>query len=409
MKAYRFPYYRCSAVCLFCFLVLFPLLFSSCEAGDGNTLKRETLFSLKIGKMEDDLDLVEHYGVPYTEKTRIVMRNGLFYIGNGNSKKVMEFNGYGDILSLFYSAETNPGPILLDTDSGSDMVSSRKAYQYPFTDVGEIAVTGSGLLLVEERAQEYQISCDEELASSLNTIVLRFSEDGEVLDYLGQEGVGGTPFPYVERIFVVDNDTIWIASRGPNRWVLFSFDNHGSLKSRSDIPPQEIPMPDGEGYAEPGIKGVFPDYTAPLLYVMVDYYRSEGDKGGIDFDQSAICIFNTETATWDSRIVLPAKRVDEQGGGFLEDDSFVTIYEALGVDRNGNLYFMAPESGDDFELMIMGRDGSVVDRSTILLEDDQIIYRDFYLSPDGILTALLAKAFGVDIVWWRSDRITEEE
>lgn len=388
------------------FLSLF-LLFS-CAPERSGRLQREELFVLEIGRMEDNLDLVEHYGVPYTEKSRLFMRDGLFYIGNGNSSKVMEFNSYGDILSLYYSPEKNPDPILLDAGSESSAQSSRKAYPYSFNRVGEIAVTGSGQLLVEERAQEYQTSFDEELGVSLNTIILRFSGSGEVLDYLGQEGVGGTPFPYVEALYVTDEDGIAVVSRGTDRWIAFMFDPNGNIVTRNDFQPDRIPLPaEGGDYAVPSIKAVFPSPDGEELMVMTDYYRLADAKGSVDFAESAVLVYNAASGSWTGRVVLPEKRVGDETIGVLDGESFVTIYDVLGIDAGGNLFFMAPESEDNFELMIMGRDGSVKNRSTVLLEDDQIIYRDFFLSPEGIVCGLLAYEFEAKVVWWRSDKVME--
>ncbi len=359
--------------------------------------------------MEDNLDLVEHYGVPYKEKSCIIMRNGLFYISNGNSSKVMEFNSYGDILSLYYSPERNPAPIMLQSETGTDTISSRKAYPYPFNRVGEIAVNENGVLLVEERAQEYQIEFDEELGTSLNTIVLRFSGNGEIQDFLGQEGVGGTPFPYVEKVFVTDQDGIVVISRGLDRWIAFLFESSGNLIRRIDLLPEEIPLPErDESYASPSIKMVFPADSGRELAVMTDFYSIADGKGSVNFSQSAVCIYDVDAEDWTDRIVLPEKRVGQDSDTLLEERSFVTIYDALGVDSKDNFFFIAPENEDNFELMVMGRDGSVINRSTILLEDNEIIYRDIFLSSEGIVTALLAYEYEAKVVWWRSDKLLEK-
>jgi hypothetical protein len=393
-------------ISIFLSFTILSLLVLSCKSGQSDILEREELFSLRFGRMEDDIDLVEHYGIPSTEKTRILMRNGLFYVANGNSGKVMVFNSYGDILSLYYNSATNPPPVMLATDSDSDAVSSRKAFSYPFTQIGEIALTGTGELLVEERAQDYQISVDEELGTRLNTIVLRFRENGEVSDYLGQEGVGGTPFSYVEALFTASDDAIVVVTRGTERWPVFWFDKDGDLLSRTDIDPSGIPVPEnGAGFAVPSIKSIFPDKNSRELYVVADYYRSNEGTGAVDFYQSAITVFDTDLQEWVDRIVLPAKRVGNDSSGMMDEPSFFSIYEALGVTRDGSFFFLAPEEGNDFELMIMRRDASVINRSRILIEDNEVMYRDFDLSPDGVLSALFAYEYEAKIVWWRSDRL----
>ena len=58
-------------------------------------LNREELFSLQIGKMDNQIDLFQVGGVMAGAKNRIYMRDGLFYLANGNSAKIMELSSYG--------------------------------------------------------------------------------------------------------------------------------------------------------------------------------------------------------------------------------------------------------------------------------------------------------------------------
>ena len=61
----------------------------------------------------------------------------------------------------------------------------------------------------DARAEE-----DEENHAYLNRVVRRFDTSGVYLDYLGQEGIGGTPFPYIEAIHVNEADEIIVVSPG---------------------------------------------------------------------------------------------------------------------------------------------------------------------------------------------------
>ena len=85
------------------------LLFTGCSGSTYSTLEKEQLFSLPIGKMEDQLDVYYDGVSSFNDKIRVLMQDGIIFIANGRGLKVMEFSSYGDILSLYY----NPGPIIL--------------------------------------------------------------------------------------------------------------------------------------------------------------------------------------------------------------------------------------------------------------------------------------------------------
>ena len=58
-----------------------------------------------------------------------------------------------------------------------------------------------------------------------------------------------------------------------------------------------------------------------------------------------------------------------------------------------------------FQLLILSPSGSVLARRNFMMDDHQISYSSFYLTSDGLITALLGKEKTADIVWWRSDKI----
>ena len=126
------------------------------------------------------------------------MRDGFFYIANGESQKIMEMNSYGDLLTLFFNEESGLVPDLELSEDSVD--TTRKAISYPFNILGPIAVDSQKTVyVVDSLPPEQQVfGTDENLL--FRQVVLRFSSDGKVLDYIGQQGVGGTPFPYIKKI-----------------------------------------------------------------------------------------------------------------------------------------------------------------------------------------------------------------
>ena len=73
------------------------------------------LFSIPLGKLENQIDLFSSSGGTTEKETHIFMRDGWFYVANGNSGKVMVFSSYGDLIFLLYNPLTNPAPVLLNS------------------------------------------------------------------------------------------------------------------------------------------------------------------------------------------------------------------------------------------------------------------------------------------------------
>ena len=68
------------------------------------------LFSLSMGKMEDQIDLFQFENAMVERANSITMRDGWFYVANGSAGKIMVFSSYGDLIFLLYNPQTNPAP-----------------------------------------------------------------------------------------------------------------------------------------------------------------------------------------------------------------------------------------------------------------------------------------------------------
>ena len=373
-------------ILIFSILVLF-----SCKGGTG--MERELLFELSLGKGEDQIDLVQMPNIPFNKKTRIVMKDGLIYIGNGNSNKVMEFSSYGDILSLFYNPHENPVPVLLTSVSEDTTSSNRNAYIFNFRNTGEIAITEKNDLLIEDTVPDNRIDYDESTETILNRIVLRFDGEGEFINFLGREGVGGTPFPYIEKIEVNSKDEIIIITRTKITWNIYWYSNNGSLKYTIRVPLDDLPVPPGEN-SIPSLETIVSGRQENAIYLKVDYYNKETTDH--NYTMSCIWEYNIDREEYTKFIRIPEPDFDEG------DD----IPGFLGVNNAGYYFFIAHETGNTFQMMVLADNGAVVARSELTMMDEEISYRDFYLDQNGLLVALLGKYDRAEIVWWRSDKLS---
>lgn len=396
-------------------VLIIILILSGCPTEKTATLKREKLFELQIGRMEDQLDMLYVPGQTVRRKTRILMRNGLFYISNGNASKLMEFTSYGDILSLFYNPEVNPEPILLresDENTGENTVSNRRAFRYPFREVGELGITGDKTLLVEDRVSEIQQEYDRDIEAMLNRVVLRFDAEGNYMDYLGQEGVGGTPFSYIESIQVTDSDEIVVIARSVQYWLVFWFSREGSLLYRATISRTNLPILE-DSKLLPSLGSIFADTDEHLLYLKIDYYgtnREDEEQGmkNIYFQISRIWWYDLEKESFGGSVDIPVRVEDFRISEYDKGKKIRNLYTMLGIAGSNVFFLMAHHRDDLFELTLLKRDGSVITRNFIEIPEKSVVYRDFHLSESGVLSALLVKEYTADVVWWRTDRFLED-
>jgi hypothetical protein len=386
-------------------------LLSSCGTGAQQQLAKEVLFTLDIGKMEDEVNIRYEKGVPFTDKTRIFMRNGIFYIGNGSSNKVMKFTSYGDILASYYNPGQNPDPFLLGREREEGKVSNRNAYPYRFNKIGELAVTSRGELLVEDKVSEAQQEWNSEYQAMQNRVVLRFDKDGNYMDYLGQEGIGGTPFTFIKNIQVTKRDEIIVISRAMRHWFVFWYGPSGALMYRMVISVENLPVPEDTNLM-PSLSTVSADIDERLVYLKIDYYGrsaegSEGGRGSVNYQRSLMWWFDLQREEFTGHVEIPVKYDERRLSEFEEKERVKRIYEYLGNTRGNVFYFLTPYGEDKFELLLLRRNGSVVARRNLEISEEGVHYRDFFLTSKGVLTALVAYEYTVDIVWWRSDRLME--
>jgi len=391
-------------------LSLCTALLFSCNSGTQDALSKEVLFSLDIGKMEDEINIRYEKGVPFSDKIRLFMRNGIFYIANSSSNKVMKFTSYGDILASYYNPEQNPEPFLLGSEE-EGKVSNRNAYPYRFNKIGELAVSSRGQLLVQDKISEAQQEWSEQYRAMQNQVVLRFDKDGNYMDYLGQEGIGGTPFPFIKDIQVTERDEIVVISRTTRYWFAFWYTPSGALQYRMVISVDNLPVPEGEQLM-PSLSTVSADVDEHLVYLKIDYYGSSSEdasagEGSVNYQKSALWWFDLEKEQFADYVEIPTKYDQRKLTEFEDKERIKRIYKYLGNTRGNVFYFMTPYGDERFELLMLRRNGNVVDRTDLELTEEGVHYRDFYLSHKGVLTALVVYENTTEIVWWRSDRLME--
>ena len=381
--------------------------------GQVRSLDRNELFALDIGRAEDEIDLFQVGGGPLKEKTRVYMRDGLVYVSNGSSNKVMEFTSYGDLLSLWYNPDTNPRPVMLQSTPTPETVTNKRAHSYAFTRVGEIAVTSDKMVVAEDLLSDERSIFDEELGVTLNRIVLRFSPSGELLDYLGQEGIGGTPFPYIEDVQVTVHDEIVVTTRTMESWLVFWYNRSGDPLYNVEISLDRLPVPQGVEVI-PQLETILPDQERRRLYLKLDYYEESydvdtGTSYGINKTTSRIYWLDLESGEYRGYVDIPRNTESISDSNVFDRETVEYLYQFAGTAPGEHLYLLSREENEQTQLLIMNTDGRVVKRRNLRVEDENVVYKTFSVSPTGILTGLIGFEDHVDVMWWRSDRLLGPE
>ncbi len=398
----------------FAILLCLALSLSSCSRKELPPLARENLFHLSIGRLEDQVDLFSIENRGELGKVRIAMQDGILYVVDGNSGKVQRFSSYGDLLMMIYNPEKNPPPLTLKTEFDAGDILTRKAIAYPLESPGEISVDSRKHVYVEDRLPEYRHQLNLERTQMLERVVLHFDNNSNFIDYLGQEGPGGNPFPYIDGLYHSVRDELAVVCKTLDGYVVYWFDREGNplfviYLNKEDVPRlKEGPVPS----SLESIK-VAPDER--LIYLKVDNYKNtidpaSGTVTGIDLENSMLWTMDIEDGSYIDNIIIPEYeyRFDDNTGV----DSYRGIYSLLGAGNGGKVYFMAPQHAgpprNGYNLFILDRHTNSRKYGFIPVEDEEQYFSCFNLSPAGIVTALLASEYELRVVWWRASGLLGE-
>ncbi len=334
--------------------------------------------------------------------TSVVMRDGIVYIGDGAANKIMEFTSFGDLVQLIYHPQENPQPVTLGDDGASAAggVVTRTAAEYPFNQLGRIAVDSRRFVYAEDRLSAERSVFDEELGVQLNRIVLRFDDRGEAVDYIGQEGIGGTPFPFIERVQITARDEVVVVASTMDTKFVYLYDPSGELIYTVRVGLDRLPIPTEDDELITVLEELVAGVDAYRIYLKISYYRTAvaedtGEEYGINFDHSRVYWLDLQSGRYTGFVELP--RGADGGEG--------EHHELIGVVDGEHIFLLSRQDAGQTRLLIMNDAGRVIRRRTLAISETDLIARSFSLTTDGVLTALLGYPSFAQVVWWRTDRL----
>lgn len=371
------------------------------------SIRENELFTIGYGSFEDELNLF-NLSTAGSVNTYMTMLDGFFYIANGESRKIMELNSYGDLLSLYYNEEVTKTPSFADSDS---VKTTKKAIAYPFNSLGPVAVDSKKCLYAVDTLPVERQETDAQNRLLLNYIVLRFNSDGTFVDYLGQQGPGGTPFPYIKKIYATKNDELVVVSETNKGPEVFWFNQNGfllyTIAFTEDTVPKLKELSDGENLSFVSIGNVVPDNVNYKLYVQVDYFSNYLDpatkvQSGIEYEKTILYPLEVETGLYEEGLDIPPH--EDTVSENLSKEVFQIPFDFLGVTDSGWFFFMVPiDKG--YLIQMVQPNGQKILKRALPVDHSEILYYSLGLNGNGIISGLFIKKTNAEIAWWRTDSL----
>lgn len=387
----------------------FALLITSCNQNDRiESLQETDLFTISYGNFEEQLAVADLNTVGNV-RYGLAMRDGFFYIVDGEGKKTMELNSYGDLLTLFYNEDSKTADLINKSEKNNSSV--HREIGFPFDYPGMIAVDSKKCIYtvctIPKNRQE--LNAEGYLCSQT---VLRFDRDGTNVDYIGQQGPGGTPFPLIKNIYTTKKDELVVICNSDNGFISYWFDKDGALKYTIYINSDNIPAVgsfDSKTDSYFTIENIIPDQNDYKFYVYVNYYNSFVDDdsmimSGINYVQTLLYTLNCDTETFEDTVSIPPYEES-----VVVDYSKLTYkipYDFMGITEDGWKYFIIKTS-TGFNIEMLQSESQKILRRQLSFNHTDNLYYNMYLSSNGIIAALYLDKDQASVVWYRTDKLID--
>ncbi|MEI6875182.1 MAG: hypothetical protein WCL50_08645, partial [Spirochaetota bacterium] len=338
------------------------------------------------GPAEDQIDLFQVEGSDSSLKTRLAMRDGVFYLSNGNAAKVVRFSSFGDVLSLIYNPDRGPEPSIQRGRAGER--TGRSVASYPFRAPGEIAVDSSNRIYVEDRMPPERRVYDKDSGTLFDYAILRFGKDGNFEDYLGQEGIGGTPFPYLVGLYVTEGDDLVIVSVMQDAWLVHWFDAKGGLRGSLKILRSSLPKPVGEVNLLASLDRIIPDSKDRAIILKVDYSREIVDAqtkshSGIEYAGSWLYRMDLLNGVMADRWEIPTIQQAAMNNENGPNRKSILVPELLGM-ASERFFFVTIDDESHTSIVVFNRLTKALQRYGIEIAPEELYFSTMTLSNEGV-------------------------
>ena len=151
-----------------------------------------------------------------------------------------------------------------------------------------------------------------------------------------------------------------------------------------------------------------------LLFVKVDYYIDHSKSGdseetGIAFQNSLIWTLKVAEGEFTKFTEIPLFVKARKEPRVYEEEDTSLLYEFLGISGDGVFFLMSLDGENNYNLILLTREGKVLENTEINLGEDRLMLKEFYVGQNGLLTGLLCWEENAEVVWWRTDKIIKTD
>lgn len=387
------------------------LMVSACKNHETKLVEREDLFTIQYGNFDNEINLSKMDRNTYSV-ANIYLNNGIFYLSNTTSKKVIKTSFYGDLLALYYNSEYNPKPDFVPaaadepSNNQKSLPGTRTAVEYPFNSCSFLVVNEMEHLYVVDRVPTDRIQIDNEQKIALTDVILHFDNNGNFIDYIGQEGLGGTPFPNIVSLSTNAKNDVIAVCKTLNSMNVFWFTADGVLVSRTNFDINALPFsyePDREFHMN--IDAIFPSYESRDLYIKIDYYVDDidGETGanlGIDYDKSSVYKVSLDKGEFQPvKDINPYKIIDE-------NDTIVgeKVYMLMNVCKD-DWAFLMTKLDDAFAILLLNLKTGKTKKLNLSLKNFSPLFSTFTVTPDCMLAGLFGDENEATVSVWHTENV----
>lgn len=391
-------------------IVLLSLGLQSCGRSNAvQSINENELFKIPYGNFEEQLSVVDFNNVGDV-RIGIAMRDGFFYVVDGEAKKLMELNSYGDLLTLFYNEDSQTDKLLNNSTRPAESI--HRGISYPFDYPGMVAVDSNKRIYTVCSIPRDRQEQNDDGTMLYSQTILRFTRDGQTVEYIGQQGPGGTPFPFIKNIYTTEKNELVVVSTTTEGSIVYWFAEDGFLKYMIPVTVKDAPMITGtDDNAEVflTIENVIPDPAAYKIYVKIDYYSTYVDEeskvqSGINYLQTLLYPLNVEQGLYEEPVSIPP--FEESVVADYSRLTYKIPYDFLGVTKNGWKFFIV-KTDDGFNIEMIQSENQRIMRRHFNVDHNNILFDTMSLSQDGILTALYVEKDTARVVWYRTDSLID--
>lgn len=405
---------------IFCSLAAGLILAGCSPSRQIKSVVRNDLFSLDYGLSENQIAL----SAGNDDSIDMVMQEGIFHVLDGSGKKIMKLSSYGDLLALLYDPSRSPVPRIMkpaelpapDAPADASVAPGRYALPLHFVAPGRMAVDGNQTIYVIDRVANPSARIfDPNLASYCDRIIRRFGAQGSELPYIGQEGPGGSPFPFVMAVEAFGDDTFAVVSSSESVIQIHHFGKAGNLLSSLRLNRESLTLPDELAGAEEqgtrlhaSLDGIMGSSAGAAFEITmkIDYYREHFNPGSFvisrtEFAGSWLIVVDGMTGRQKNSLVIAPEGQDSSIPELV--GSSPGFYYLLSKSPREESGAEVADAGMEASSMVLQRidtQGKVDLRYQLDFPEGTREVVVLKVSAAGQAYALLRTDESVKVVWW---------